>query len=171
MESPVLPPPGHARSLTVRRLARELLDRHGLRDWAFGFNRRVRGLGLCRHDLKVIELSWHFAQRNTEDEIIDTLLHEVAHALAGPGTATTPPGRPSASRSGRGPSGAARPTCRRAAGGPTAPRAVRRSAGTGGPARPTAGSAARAARSGAASRGGRPSGAASACPTVTRPSA
>lgn len=85
MESPVLPPPGHARSLTVRRLARELLDRHGLRDWAFGFNRRVRGLGLCRHDLKVIELSWHFAQRNTEDEIIDTLLHEVAHALAGPG--------------------------------------------------------------------------------------
>jgi predicted SprT family Zn-dependent metalloprotease len=85
LELPVLPQPGYARSVAVRRLARELLDRHGLWDWAFGFNRRVRGLGLCRYDIKVIELSWHFAQRNGLGEIVDTLLHEVAHALVGPG--------------------------------------------------------------------------------------
>ena len=32
-----------------------------------------------------IELSTHFADRNSDDEVLDTILHEVAHALVGPG--------------------------------------------------------------------------------------
>jgi predicted SprT family Zn-dependent metalloprotease len=62
-----------------------LLDAHGLRDWSFGFNRRRRSLGLCIYHRQTIELSVHFIERNGPDAILDTLLHEIAHALVGPG--------------------------------------------------------------------------------------
>lgn len=80
----MLPQSTFARAIEVRRLARELMDRHGLRDWMFGFNRRKRAMGLCRYEIKAIELSWDFVQRNPEEEILDTILHEIAHALVGP---------------------------------------------------------------------------------------
>ena len=69
----------------VRKLARELLDKHGLHDWAFAFNRRKRSLGFCRYEARTIELSVFLVERNGEAEIRDTLLHEIAHALVGPG--------------------------------------------------------------------------------------
>jgi predicted SprT family Zn-dependent metalloprotease len=42
-------------------------------------------MGLCLYEPKAIELSLHFIERNAEDVIRDTLLHEIAHALVGPG--------------------------------------------------------------------------------------
>jgi predicted SprT family Zn-dependent metalloprotease len=71
------------RCLEVRRLALELMARHGLRGWSFAFNRSKLRLGLCRYGPQVIELSIHFIERNSEASIRDTLLHEIAHALAG----------------------------------------------------------------------------------------
>lgn len=68
---------------SAARLARHLMDEHGLRGWTFGFNRRKRGLGLCRYDPRRIELSLYFIAANGEAAIRDTLLHEIAHALAG----------------------------------------------------------------------------------------
>lgn len=65
-------------------LARRLMAAHGLTDWSFGFNRRKRGLGLCIYDSRRIELSIHFVVRNAEPDVRDTILHEIAHALAGP---------------------------------------------------------------------------------------
>jgi predicted SprT family Zn-dependent metalloprotease len=58
---------------------------HGLIDWSFAFNRRKRTLGLCVYHRRTIELSSHFVHRNGAAEIRDTLLHEIAHALVGPG--------------------------------------------------------------------------------------
>jgi predicted SprT family Zn-dependent metalloprotease len=71
--------------LQFRELAISLLITHGLRDWSFAFNRSKRQMGCCRFGPKIIELSCHFVERNTLDLIRDTLLHEIAHALVGPG--------------------------------------------------------------------------------------
>jgi predicted SprT family Zn-dependent metalloprotease len=69
----------------VRRVAVELLTQHGLHDWSFGFNRGKRTMGLCLYGSRTIELSVHFVERNSPEVIRDTLLHEIAHALVGPG--------------------------------------------------------------------------------------
>jgi predicted SprT family Zn-dependent metalloprotease len=69
----------------ARELALHLLTAHGLSDWSFAFNRSKRQMGCCCYGPKVIELSRHFVERNDLDLIRDTLLHEIAHALVGPG--------------------------------------------------------------------------------------
>jgi predicted SprT family Zn-dependent metalloprotease len=72
----------------IRELARQLLDTHGLTDWEFGFNTNLRRAGVCFYPQQGepgrIELSLHFAEHNQE-EVRDTILHEIAHALVGPG--------------------------------------------------------------------------------------
>jgi predicted SprT family Zn-dependent metalloprotease len=77
------------RAAGIRELARELMDRHGLDAWEFGFNTNVRRAGVCfyphRRQPGRIELSVHFAARNGDEEVLDTILHEIAHALVGPG--------------------------------------------------------------------------------------
>lgn len=73
------------RAREVSQLACETLSYYGLTDWSFTLNRRKRDMGLCLYDPKVIALSVHFVQLNDEETIRDTLLHEVAHALVGPG--------------------------------------------------------------------------------------
>jgi predicted SprT family Zn-dependent metalloprotease len=42
-------------------------------------------MGLCVYHRCTIEQSIHFVERNSADEIRDTILHEIAHALVGPG--------------------------------------------------------------------------------------
>lgn len=71
---------------SAAKLAHELIKQHGLDQggWGFAFNRRKRVLGLCRFDRKQIELSSVFVMQNTEAHVRDTVLHEIAHALAGP---------------------------------------------------------------------------------------
>jgi len=64
-------------------LAHDLLRVHNLPDWTFRFNRRRRSLGLCFYDDHRIELSLPFVTRNDEAAVRDTILHEIAHALAG----------------------------------------------------------------------------------------
>jgi predicted SprT family Zn-dependent metalloprotease len=74
-----------ARAVAARHLALDLMAVHGLRGWTFRFNRSKTNLGLCRYGPRVIELSVHFVERNSWGEVRDTLLHEIAHALVGPG--------------------------------------------------------------------------------------
>jgi len=74
----------------AENLARQLLARHGLGQWRFGFNRRKRTLGLCRYEERRIELSVHFVAAHDEPEIRDVVLHEIAHALAGHAAAHGP---------------------------------------------------------------------------------
>lgn len=77
-------PERYARRGAVRTLALDLMARHGLHDWGFDFNRRKRSMGLCRYGAKSIELSIYFVDRNGAEEVRDTVLHEIAHALVGP---------------------------------------------------------------------------------------
>jgi predicted SprT family Zn-dependent metalloprotease len=58
---------------------------HGLHAWSFRFNRCKETMGLCVYHRNTIELSIHFVERdNPAEEIRDTILHEIAHALVGP---------------------------------------------------------------------------------------
>lgn len=69
----------------ISSLAQELFALYGLRGWTFAFNRRKQAMGMCFFDRRSIELSVHFVARNHAGEVRDTLLHEIAHALVGPG--------------------------------------------------------------------------------------
>lgn len=66
-------------------LARNAMNNHGLTYWIFQFDRAKRRAGYCNYTRKTISLSYHYTQRNNLPEIMDTILHEIAHALAGPG--------------------------------------------------------------------------------------
>ncbi|HUR55172.1 MAG TPA: SprT-like domain-containing protein [Gemmataceae bacterium] len=56
---------------------------HGLVGWTFGFSESKRQLGVCKYRQKRIEISEFYAVNNPDAAVLDTLLHEIAHALAG----------------------------------------------------------------------------------------
>jgi len=62
------------------------MQEHGLAQagWTFRFNHARQTLGVCRFSERRIELSKHFVIANPEAQVRDTVLHEIAHALAGP---------------------------------------------------------------------------------------
>ena len=66
----------------ARNLAWDLLTRHGLTGWRFEFDHARRRFGSCRYGKKLITLSRPLTLLNSEDEVRDTLLHEIAHALS-----------------------------------------------------------------------------------------
>jgi predicted SprT family Zn-dependent metalloprotease len=65
-----------------------LLNQHGLvaQGWGFKLGRGKRRLGCCRYRDKTISISKYHIALNTREEVMDTVRHEVAHAIAGPGT-------------------------------------------------------------------------------------
>ena len=79
-----------ARLMEVDAQARELMNRHGLADWSFRFNDAEKKLGVCRYREKRILLSRGHAVNGAQDQVTDTILHEIAHALAGPGAGHGP---------------------------------------------------------------------------------
>ena len=67
----------------VSAQARELLTRHDLADWSFQFDDATKRGGCCRYTDKLITLSRGYTHAATDEQITDTILHEIAHALAG----------------------------------------------------------------------------------------
>jgi predicted SprT family Zn-dependent metalloprotease len=67
--------------LDARLLALQLMATHGLNDWHFAFDHARRRFGCCKYRSKTISLSRPLTLLNTEDQVRDTLLHEIAHAL------------------------------------------------------------------------------------------
>ena len=67
--------------------ARALMRRHGLSDWEFKWSNALKQAGLCTYPYKgkpgVISLSRPLTELWGETEMRDTILHEIAHALAG----------------------------------------------------------------------------------------
>lgn len=85
-KSPVEPT---AKSAWAKSLAVALMTQHKLYGWQFRMNTNVRRAGVCKYPHGTapgrIELSCHYVESNQESEIRDTILHEIAHALVGPG--------------------------------------------------------------------------------------
>ncbi len=63
--------------------ARSLLEQHHLAGWSFQFDNGRKRAGCCQYGTKVISLSYAFAKQAAEEELTDTILHEIAHALVG----------------------------------------------------------------------------------------
>jgi predicted SprT family Zn-dependent metalloprotease len=74
----------------VRRLGRELMDQHGLAGWQLVLDRAKQRAGVCRYDSRTIGLSAALMQLYDEAQVRETVLHEIAHALVGPGAGHGP---------------------------------------------------------------------------------
>ncbi len=68
----------------VTRWADALIALHLDPAWTFGFDNAKKRAGLCNFNTKHITVSRYLAARYEDDETHQILLHEVAHALAGP---------------------------------------------------------------------------------------
>lgn len=63
-----------------------LLHEHGLvdRGWVFKFDNAKARFGLTSFRKQIISISRPLTELNDEKLVIDTMLHEIAHVLAGP---------------------------------------------------------------------------------------
>ena len=67
----------------IMKLGKQMLLKHKLDDWTFKLNNAKRCFGTCNYKNKTIYISRIIAKLNSEDEVKDTILHEIAHILAG----------------------------------------------------------------------------------------
>ena len=67
----------------VAGMARRLMDEHGLTGWTLAFVEAKRRLGDCHFRHRVIRISRTHALGGSKEQIRDTVLHEIAHAIAG----------------------------------------------------------------------------------------
>lgn len=65
----------------ILTLAHGLMQAHGMRFWGFRFDNHKRRFGVCNYRENYIGLSWPVCQLNADADIIDTIKHEIAHAL------------------------------------------------------------------------------------------
>ncbi len=68
----------------AKSLALALMQEHGLITWRFTFDNAKRRLGLIRFNDKTISMSETLTSLNPIEQVRNTILHEIAHALVGP---------------------------------------------------------------------------------------
>lgn len=72
----------------ARNMAISMMAEHGLdtpSGWTFAWDNARRRFGACSWTRKTISLSRHIVGLNDEHHVRQTVLHEIAHALAGTG--------------------------------------------------------------------------------------
>lgn len=67
----------------ARELAAGLMARHGLTGWRLTFDDAKTRAGICRPARKEIGLSRPLIRLYSPEQVTETVLHEIAHALAG----------------------------------------------------------------------------------------
>jgi len=82
---PALRPPqrtdGALQAIAARATA--WIVAHQLEGWSFQFDHATKRAGCCNYQTRVISLARAYARSAADEEIDDTLLHEMAHALVG----------------------------------------------------------------------------------------
>jgi predicted SprT family Zn-dependent metalloprotease len=68
----------------VRVWANALIRLHLDAQWSFDFDHAKTRFGQCDHHARKITLSRYLSEQESDDDVHQVLLHEVAHALAGP---------------------------------------------------------------------------------------
>lgn len=66
------------------KLFKELSIKNNLVGWKFEWKKRrnpFNAAGTCHYRSKTIKLQPNFVEWNTDEEIVNTILHEIAHAL------------------------------------------------------------------------------------------
>lgn len=69
------------RKVKAEQLAKALINKWGLHSWTFEFNYAKKSLGMCVYGSKSIKLSSYLLPFMSDDDVKDTILHEIAHAL------------------------------------------------------------------------------------------
>ena len=71
--------------IETKKLALDLMSEHGLTydGWIFKFDNARNRAGVCRYRTKVIGLSKYLVPHMHDHKVLDTILHEIAHALVG----------------------------------------------------------------------------------------
>ena len=72
------------RSARLAQRAAQLIERHAPEGWQFRWDMAQRRGGACDYRNRTIQVSLGFAMSASDAEVEDTILHEIAHALAGP---------------------------------------------------------------------------------------
>lgn len=67
----------------AQHLAVDLMAAHNLKGWRFEFDDYKTRFGCCVYGLKTIFLSRPLTVANSSANVKDTILHEIAHAIAG----------------------------------------------------------------------------------------
>ena len=66
--------------IQAEKIALRLIDKH-LTGWVFAWNNRVRTNGLCNYTTKTIYLSKKTTEVRAALDVLNTITHEIAHAL------------------------------------------------------------------------------------------
>lgn len=74
-----------ANLIETRNIADALLREHGLTAWSFQYDNAKKRGGQCNHTFRRITMSKHLVPMWSDAEVKATLMHEIAHALVGPG--------------------------------------------------------------------------------------
>lgn len=69
----------------IEKLTKEKLTEYNLNTWHVVIGNGRRLYGCCRYSKKEIWLSLQFINSATDEQILDVILHEIAHALVGLG--------------------------------------------------------------------------------------
>lgn len=69
----------------AEKLAIKLMKKYKLSHWTFKFDNAKRRYGSCSYVKKRITLSKDLTLIREDDHVTNTILHEIAHALVGPG--------------------------------------------------------------------------------------
>jgi predicted SprT family Zn-dependent metalloprotease len=77
--------PAEAKLADVRALALRLMAEFGVIGWRFCWDRSTKRFGECRHGMREIGISRALAAANPIEVTEDTIRHEIAHVLVGPG--------------------------------------------------------------------------------------
>ncbi len=64
-------------------LCAQQMEKYGLKDWKFRWTDSTKTLGMCWHRTKEIGLSRRYVQLNDAESVLDTIRHEIAHAIVG----------------------------------------------------------------------------------------
>lgn len=65
----------------AQTVARELVHEYLDDSWGFDWDRAKTRFGCCNYNTRTIRLSLPLTQTNSEADVLDTILHEIAHAL------------------------------------------------------------------------------------------
>ncbi|MDB5384554.1 MAG: SprT-like family protein [Planctomycetaceae bacterium] len=66
-------------------IASQELAKHNLHGWTFGWANTKRRVGVCKYHTKRIEIARYYALNSPPELVLDTLWHEIALAIVGPG--------------------------------------------------------------------------------------
>jgi predicted SprT family Zn-dependent metalloprotease len=68
---------------TLHDLFKQLCEKHKVVGWKLAFYNKKRAIAQAWFGPKIVYISKYFFEHNTDEEIDDTIKHEIAHILAG----------------------------------------------------------------------------------------